>query len=424
MPPSLKSNNVQSTASSVAATSAAKNAVIFSLVEQVIPGKDARTAKRRLGVTSDAIALYDKHVGALGHAACMETVKKFLGTQLDVGTSVCGEPMSSKQGLKSSAPNVQGVGVHGDHEYFMQKPNRKRKGKKNKKNMKNKQANMSQIQPMTKDAVINKLGKSVYETMIKFYKTEFFYGDPKERFYKFESPDNNMLQTQSGPKFNSLGWMQKIQHLLNMTPEAIRSNFHLEGYDAAVQMHVGAGHIFFEPEGYNAMDTDEKLAERRKEAHWTTGDNDKKKYQALKLEMKNANMIHKHKKHENWDKLSADEKLQFLMKTDNWEARIKYSEDSTVHKYMQDGRVFFKPPNKGYAVEYRTLNQQQRLNAHQDVHNWTSPNVKESYEERKKAHALNKTRMAKEDWNTMTPDEKMDHMTKESSVYESKLPKM
>jgi hypothetical protein len=191
--------------------------------------------------------------------------------------------------------------------------------------------------------------------------------------------------------------------------------FH-DTYDALIHPHIDKGHMFFEPQNFALMSAQEKLAAKHDRKNWTTNDGDMQKYKLMRSAMKTNHMVHKHKQDDEWYSWSADHKLAYLLHGGNWEKQISYSVDATVYDYREKGRIFFKPPNVGDPRIYSTLNQTERLHAHQNLKNWTTTGVAKAFYARKKAKTLNTARLDKSVWDTMSPDEKMHHLTKETNI--------
>lgn len=331
--------------------SAAKNAVIFSLVEQVM-GKDGKGAKKRLEVTHEAIQLYDKHVNALGHAACMDAVKRYLGGVIPLPNATNGETeMDDKKAAKK------------------QKRKEKRKEKKAAKKAANeqerKEKKIARLQRMPKMMRIRMMAMQVWKKEI-----DSEVPAEQQKFLKFVPRVTwNTFWMSATP--NGILDFLKEQHTQYPTPIPFENE-----YDESIHKHVKAGQIFFKPAGYETMNAEQKKTELRNNDNWSNAGT-RSKYKKMVRDMKAQGKVHKHlsdnERKNIWDKKTGQEKLVWLMGEENWENKIVFAQDETVMNYMAMGRVFFKPST------YRTANQEKRLGMHKDNKNWSNVNTKETW---------------------------------------------
>lgn len=214
--------------SSSVVSGAAKNAVIFSLVEQVM-GKKPSEAKQRIEVTHGAIQLYDKHVKALGHAACMEAVKGYIGTQIGILSSGSN---GNKQTLNFKV--IPAVGYHQlpkEQWDAMSKEERKkyRRKEKRKEYRKKKMAKMSpeDIAAMREKRKMKKI--FAYDSIVKQYMDEKrVFMNPSG--YKDAKKDAKLTMRQNKHNWSHAGkwdfWMQYIQMLKDARKENLTIKRH------------------------------------------------------------------------------------------------------------------------------------------------------------------------------------------------------
>lgn len=299
MPPKHCSSASKDPATVGAPSTAAKNAVIFSLVEQVL-GKDKKNAKTNLEVTHNAIELYDKHVDALGHTACLEAVKRYLGTQVPVpsSSSTVSAKAASKTGTAKPAvqgiavpASVKGFSVAGDNENFLENEKSRKQKKKRK---------------LTFGKVINYI---INKTRKEFYGKNVDKED-KEAMHKlmFWKVNNISRKKEDGSK---RPFVEIVRYITNKNE---KDNRWVNTYDANVEAAAKSGRVFFKPHGYYDMDEREKLAARKNTRNWSTSTS-KEAYEKLKKAMGKRKM--KPMQIDEWDGFSGEQKLQYLMQKDS-----------------------------------------------------------------------------------------------------------
>lgn len=283
------------------ASAAVKNAVIFSLVEQVIPGKTAKDARNRLDVTHNAIQLYDTHVNALGHEACLEAVKRFLATQI-VPQSFGGP--KSAEGLALVKVAGKAFGKYVDRAQWAKLTDEeKEKIKQENAVEREKKKNMYK---MLRDG-LNKIRWELHGN-----------GKTWESATEEERKRVHLWKVVKLPKFSTPDDVTKYLH--DISADGISF---VNTYSKTVQKYVADGRVFFPPKKYGKMDENERLAERDQENNWTSANN-KEAYDSLKRKMKEAQMRLKFiKPRKTWIDWSPEHKLKYVMDRDHWEPRKK-----------------------------------------------------------------------------------------------------
>lgn len=434
---------------------AAKNALIFTMVEQHFAGKKGITQRDHLETVQHAIQLYDTHVDALGHAACMSAVKRFL----DMHTFSPAEwrKMTPEERQKIRDENAaEEAKLTAEQRKAMQKKRDKRKKRAERKKAKKNGAHHDAHgdvkyakAPKEKWDAMSDGEKNAYKMAYKIMKKQAHGNHEGAKHKKQKKQKKQPSIMKQLLKYAKKLWKDEVAKMpaeevkfltieqpvseglvdwKRMTLEEGKvklKNWHDRGieclgtrYDATIARWVGEGRVYFpkkydRPEGERLKDfvRNARRNDLRDARNWT--DLDKKTaYKAFLKTKKKENKVHKHMGREQWNAADANTRLAWIMNDANWEDIINYELDTTVMEYRANGRVFFKPSG------YKDADQSKRLSMHRVQKNWSNVNTKETWEMWKQA--LNKAkqsgkpitkinRLTDTEWDAMTGQQRMMH---------------
>jgi hypothetical protein len=288
---------------------AAKNALIFSLVEQAVGRQKLSRPNdiKKLEIASQAISLYDKHVDTLGHNACMDAVKRYL----------------EEQGF---GPKVEGGGVKivdDDHAKVQHTP------------FQIEQSFMGSMEGMHKhkalqfNSVMKYVGKLAgerhYGAEAKFYKLNLkhvidaYPGAGKlEKGHKLSRKDKAERLAKNIPAY-----FQRLRHILNGHADGTNArdeNLFVKKKvktDKAIMPWIESGRHFFHPVGYKRMKSKDKKEARHNVTNWSnegTAEEYKKHLQEVKAMKTSEGMIYVPDLSKNWATMSGQAKYEYVTK--------------------------------------------------------------------------------------------------------------
>lgn len=394
---------------------AAKNALIFTMVEQHLTGKKGITQRDQLETVQHAIQLYDTHVDALGHAACMSAVKRFL----DMHTIPPAEwnKMTPEQRKKIKDENAEEEAkLTAEKREALQKKREKRRQRAERKRAKKngahehggahgdikyptlpkeewekmteeeKKAYRMAYKKMKKQAHGNHGGNhggkhkkqpGIMKQLLKYAKQLW-----ADEVAKMSADQLKFLYISLPTGEGEVNWKQ-------MTLEqgkAKLQNWHKRGltclstkYDPVIAQRVEEGRVYF-PKKYDRAEDDRqktelkirRTADLEDETNWTDPDK-KTAYKAFLEKKRKEKKVHKHMDTAQWNAADANTRLMWIMNETHWEDIIDYEQDATVMEYITHGRVFFKPSG------YKDADQSKRLSMHRAQKNWSNVNTKDTW---------------------------------------------
>ena len=290
---------------------AARNAVIFSLVEQVLGDNTGK--KQKLEVISNSIELYDKHVDALGHAACMDAVKRYLATEVAVPGALGPHVTAEVVGHKHPDHHTKKLlGVDGTHGHQHEKGTKKGK---------NKGKNGCSLGGVLK-YVGHLAGEIHFGEKFKYHKLNLDHIRAAHPFPAKLEKDEKLTAEQSKERHmaNLKARFHQIEHIItkHKTDTALFVNT-----DEDTAKLVAEGRHFFHPVGYNRLKKSEKKTVKHDTKNWSNpGTAQQYKEHKAAVRGKQATLkegeIYAPQLSNGWDKMSGQEKFVFLVNEKHW----------------------------------------------------------------------------------------------------------
>lgn len=248
---------------------AAKNALIFSLVEQAVGRQKLSRPNdiKKLEIASQAIGLYDKHVDTLGHNACMDAVKRYLEEQ-GFGPNV--------EGGGVEMVTVHGAKVHTLHhpkkieeklakiEHELDEMNEKMTGDKKGKKKRSKIPFLAILKSLAKLMLENKFPNGHMVLDVEYLKGLHPFPPPVEKDAKL-TPDQMKERHVKKVKAE----VAMVGHLVKQF--ATDSKLFDSYEDPVIAEYVQAGKKFVRPKGYRKLTREEKAEVKRDSNNWKPG---------------------------------------------------------------------------------------------------------------------------------------------------------
>jgi hypothetical protein len=250
---------------------AAKNALIFSLVEQAVGRQKLSRPNdiKKLEIASQAIGLYDKHVDTLGHNACMDAVKRYLEEQGFGHGEAGGADMVTMHGGKVHTlydpKKLEETIANIEHELDEMK--KKMTGDKKGKKKRSKTPFLTILQSLAKLMIENRSPDHHAHMALDVEYLKGLHPFPKPlEDKKAKLPPDEMKKRHA----------KKVHAQVAMVGYLVKQfdadkNLFINYEDAIIAEYVQAGMKFVKPKGYRKLTHEEKTEVKRDANNWKPG---------------------------------------------------------------------------------------------------------------------------------------------------------